>query len=287
MANHDMELTDAQLAEKLIKAKILSAGQLRAALDYQGSVGGKLYGVMIKLGLVREDILEKFIKSLRSGESLDMEEPRGPIESPIEAKKLRVHKKLLEKVPSELVDRYNILFFFPPPGTRAILMYSNPHINPKGVRKLRELLCVDICAIKLDSEDVAHFAVGASGRARPGKGHKAKTRKSRHGARAEPSKEISSEELEAVLGPGASAEDFESFRRPRGAEDPQSSGSGVDEEEDGEPQIIDALIQLLEKKGVVTTEELQVELQILKSVTAEESRTKRNEKAKKLVSESS
>ncbi|MBN1441561.1 MAG: hypothetical protein JXA90_02580, partial [Planctomycetes bacterium] len=152
-------LTDAQLAEEILKRKLLSAGRLRAALDYQASVGGHLIGVLQKLGLVKENDLQVFMAKLAAGEDFvwSSETEKSPIPCPVEVSRLRVHRKLLEKIPPELVDRYNLLLFFPPPGYRAILMASDPIVKVEGVKKLQALLCVEICPIQLSAEEMAPF----------------------------------------------------------------------------------------------------------------------------------
>ena len=45
-------MTDPQLAVEMLKKKLVTEVQLKAAIDYQESVGGRLLDVMVKLGLV-------------------------------------------------------------------------------------------------------------------------------------------------------------------------------------------------------------------------------------------
>lgn len=154
-----LDLTDPQLAEQMLRRKLVDAGRLKAALDYQASVGGQLTDVLLKLGLVRKQDLDMFLRRLAAGEDFtwtDADE-KVPVPLPVGVEKLRLHGKLIEKVPAELVERYGILFFFPPPGTRAILLSSDPAISPRGVKKLQELLCVEICPVVMTPEDRDRF----------------------------------------------------------------------------------------------------------------------------------
>ena len=157
------QLTDADLCEEFVNRKLLSPGQLKAALDYQSSVGGKVCAVISKLGLVKEEALRDFLRRLASGEDFIVgEEPakKPPPPPEFDVAKLRVHKKLIEKVPSELVEKFGILFFFPPPGSRTILMSSAPRIAPEGIDKLHSLLGVEIQFIDLFDDERAKILDG-------------------------------------------------------------------------------------------------------------------------------
>jgi hypothetical protein len=156
-------LSDAELAEQILSRKFLSSAQLKIALDYQVSVGGRLASVISKLGLVRDGQLEAFLERVGNGEEFTWGEDPDPEPSKkhevpdFQVDKLRVHKKLIDKVPSEVVEKYGILFFFPPPKTRAILLSSSPDIGAVGVRKLEGLLGVEICPVELSEADRARF----------------------------------------------------------------------------------------------------------------------------------
>lgn len=233
--------------------------------------------MLLKLGLVKAEAIRSFMRSLEGGVPQSIvSEDKKPIPCPVPAPKLRAHKKLLEKVPADLVERYGILFFFPPPGTRAILMYSQTPIGPQGVKKLQDLLCVEICPIELAPEDVAPFV-----KQRPAGGQAgAAARKA-----APPPKKGAKPAAPAV---DAAARPVDPpSARPSGWETQKRPGRRLSEEVDSDSLVLKALVALLKKKQVITGEEIEVELQLLTNGLVSDQRRLRDEKAKKLVGETS
>ena len=108
---HDQ--SESQLCALLIRKRVLTEGQLKAALDYQRSLGGELKEILVRLNLVRPQQLA----ALQSGEPVDGagDESDGSIIDPsmLKVADLTVHRKLLEKIPHELVQRYLLITFFP------------------------------------------------------------------------------------------------------------------------------------------------------------------------------
>jgi hypothetical protein len=146
------ELTDAQLAIEMLRRKVATEGQLKAAIDYQESVGGRLMDILPKLGLVRASTLEQFLKQLSGSQEGGDGQTTGPQAAAVDPLRLKVHRKLLEKVPQALQASHEILLFFPPPGTRAILMSCEPAAPAAVVEQLQALLGVEIRAIQLAPE---------------------------------------------------------------------------------------------------------------------------------------
>jgi hypothetical protein len=115
------------------------------------------------------------------------------------------------------MQQYGLLFFFPPPGTRAILMSSDPMVPDQVVRQLQSLLGVEIRPISLSP-----------------------------GARAALGQEYASRKSERPKG-------WEGRRARTGP-----AGGGEDQ------PLLQALVNLLIKKELVTPEELQVEVELLR-----------------------
>jgi len=329
MANQQpkKDFTDAELAEAMISRKFINPAKLKAALDYQASVGGRLPAVLMKLGLVREDVLREFLTKLLLGEGGGP--GVAPDETSVDISKLRVHWKLLDKVPNELVDRFGILFFFPPKGERAILISSDPAVGDKGVKKLQELLGVDIRPISLSPDDRRRFLEGGSRRVKQEKGaagteRRAPTRQvngnqpDAGGPQLDEPREVEVEPLKVEpeelaappdpvdeptaeheppepegesnkeQGPATEANDARSAEsRPQGWEGstrPKRALRRAQEPEDA--TLLKALIQLLVKKGIVTSDEIDVEIELRRRAEASKSQVARKIKTKMLVEES-
>ncbi|MEM7234481.1 MAG: hypothetical protein AAF517_20040 [Planctomycetota bacterium] len=280
------QFSDAELAKEFLERKFLAPEKLKAALDYQGSVGGRLPDVLLKLGLVKEEDLSSFLERLGNGETFIWGEAAPPAPVDFEVDKLRIHKKLLDKVPAELVEKYGILFFFPPTGTRAILMCSEPEVGPKGVGKLQTLLGVEICPITLGPED--RLAVLGGGES--ANGASSDTIKGEPTVEAtfdededlpqpaeEPSAEESSPEQEE---PAASEEEPELEPAPEdqpaepeacepaprspdeSLREPSTTFDFLESIDDG--SLVHVVTRLLIKKGLITEEDIAVEVAFLK-----------------------
>jgi hypothetical protein len=130
--------------------------QLKAAIDYQESLGGRLLDILLRLGLVRKDAVDKFLRQLFS-EQEARENTSVESDLRIEPEKLKVHRKLLEKVPAALVEKHQLLLFFPPPGTRAILMSAGRGASEDLQRQLQNLLGVDLYPVEIPDAVRARF----------------------------------------------------------------------------------------------------------------------------------
>src|ERR671914_547484 len=62
----------AKLGEILVRENLLSAQQLREALDYQRSHGGRLGYNLVKMGLVSDDMITAVLSLSRVGASLTL-----------------------------------------------------------------------------------------------------------------------------------------------------------------------------------------------------------------------
>jgi hypothetical protein len=231
-----IDLTEDEIAAELVKRKHLSEGQLKAAMDYKESVGGDLLDVLQKLGLVRPSAIEEFLAKSPGSEKVGGDNSPAAKEPPIDVSKLKLHRKLLEKVPPELVEKHGMVFFFPPPGTRAILL-STADDAPDGlVNAMRELLGVEIRAIVLKPQERAALLGLPAAPAAPAPG--APT---------------------AGAPSGASS----SEPAPRGRKSAPVKPAPA-EAPDEHLKVLRGLINLLVRKQLITPDELRVELELMK-----------------------
>lgn len=219
---------DQGLGRALLRKKLLTDGQLRAATDYQRSLGGSLSEVVVKLGLLRPAQLEDFLQGT-DGEATqrDLRSTDGVVDpQTVNAADLKLHRKLLEKIPQDLQEKFLLVPFFPLPGgdPRKIVMGHGYEITAEAVAKISAILGVELCTLALE-EPVARELCGQDART--------------EGRRA-PSAHSRAEEQPAA--------------RPEvlGAS-PASSPE----------QTQNALLALLIRKGLISREELDTELALL------------------------
>jgi hypothetical protein len=150
---------DSQLAVEMLKRKLVNESQLKAAIDYQESLGGRLLDILLKLGLVGKDSIETFLRQLLRDEPSSV---GGASESSVhvDPEKLKVHRKLLEKIPASTVEEHQLLLFFPPPGTRAILLSAAQKPSEELRQNLQTLLGVELYPIEVEAEVRARFLPG-------------------------------------------------------------------------------------------------------------------------------
>jgi hypothetical protein len=210
-------MTDAELAVELVKKKLVTEGQLKAAIDFQESVGGELLDILAKLGLARREAIDEFVEKLTHGSDYESTVVKSPI-SVSDVSKLTVHRKLLEKVPEQIARRYGVLLFFPPRGTRAILISTNPEAPDEVIQQLQSVLGIDLQPLDLSPEDREGFLPSAP------------------------------PQVAACPEPGE-----EKGGRPAASAPAR-----------GNDQLLKALINLLIRKNLLTTDELNVEMELLK-----------------------
>jgi len=239
---------DAKLAMLLLRRKVITDSQLKAALDYQRSLGGKIIDILIKLDLVRTTQLEEFLKR---EESPDGRAPGDPSDlfldpSAVTISKLKVHKRLLDKVPSDVVDKYLLLLFFPLPSgnSRRIILGHGRDCPPEVVKQIRRVIGVDLCALKLEEHVALDFLAQRKGL--------------RKGAAEVPQPKKAGDTLKPKkAGDTLKLKKAGDEPKPEKAGDPLKLKKAGDEPK---PEKIVALVNLLVSKGVITREELEAEL---------------------------
>jgi hypothetical protein len=216
--------SEVKLTSLLLDKKVLTPGQLKAALDYQRSLGGQIADVLVKLGLVRPSQIEEILRTFDAGSGESPASKLANALDPDEVKvsDLKVHRRLLEKLPREIIEEYLLVLFFPSAhaGTRKIILGHGRPITQAIEDKVRTTAGVDICTLEIE-ERVARELIDENRRGEP----PPQPRK----AAAQPTKS------------------FRSARPP-----------GVADE-----VVLNALLNVLTKRGLVTAEELQIETELL------------------------
>ena len=211
-----------RLTTLLLQRKVITEGQLKAALDYQRSLGGQLQDILVKLDLVRASQIEECIEKLDELGSVEEEVENRHVLDPNDFKisELKVHRRLLDKIPKPLVEEHLLVPFFPTSNvdSRKIILGHGHELRRSIEEKVHTIVGVELCTLELP-EKVAREILEENHRG--GEAHHKK--------------------------PAGAKPAFRSVRPP-----------GVTEE-----IVINALLNVLAKRGVITAEELQLEAEHL------------------------
>ncbi len=259
---------ETRLAMALLSRKIVTESQLKAALDYQRSLGVRLSEALVKLSILRPAQLEELLAGGDAPAAATTPERHVPDETVLDPAKvsasdLKVHKKLLAKLPRDLVGEKLLVLFFPPPGIsqRKIVLGHGTGLEPDVVKKVRSLIGVEICTLELERETAVSFLAA--------NGYKVPQASAQPRAEAEPAREHQAEppsepkaEPEDAPKPQARPEllaEVKPRREEAGGPPPKSSGSAEPAQPIASSDfLVQALIGLLAKKGVITREELEM-----------------------------
>jgi type IV pilus assembly protein PilB len=85
-----------RLGEMLLNAKMISAQQLKKALEYQQNTGGRLGEIIEKLGFIKEETLVEFIAQQQELKIVDPQAVVWP-------------EGLIKKIPQSLIEKYTFL----------------------------------------------------------------------------------------------------------------------------------------------------------------------------------
>lgn len=85
-----------RLGNMLVEAGMLTPEQLRMAIDFQKSVGGKLGAIITKLGFIEDQTLTQFIARQQGIPVVNLEE-------------LVLPENLVRKIPRKLIERHYVL----------------------------------------------------------------------------------------------------------------------------------------------------------------------------------
>lgn len=243
-----------KLVMALLRRKIITDGQLKAAMDYQRSLGGQISEILVKLGLARASQVDEVLKNPDSdgpGENAGAESALDP--DGLRLADLKVHRKLLEKIPADLQDRHLFVPFFPLPSgdSRRIIMGHGRPVTAEAVAKVKSILGVDLYTLALE-ERVARDFVAADPKSEA-------ARRSHPGPpRPEPPRSEP---------PKVEPAKAESPRAESPAPEPPSTET-VKVDPVSTDHMVGVLMTLLVRKGILSREELEAELLVTASQRA-------------------
>lgn len=239
-----------KLVTALLRRKVLSDGQLKAAMDYQRSLGGQLSDIIVKLGLARAAQIEEALKNPTADCSRDTCSADNALDpSGVKPSDLKVHRKLLEKIPSDLQEKYLLVPLFPQQSgdSRRIVMGHVHPVPPEVIAKIKSHLGVDLYTLVLE-ESVARQLVAVESKSEP--------------ARREPLSCVTRTDSVRAEKPQAETPRIEPSRVELMGEktvklDPVSTD-----------HLVGVLMSLLMRKGILSREELEAELLVTASIRA-------------------
>ena len=154
-------LDETKITALLLQKKILSEGQLKAALDYQKSLGGRILDILVKLDLIRASQIDEVLKRMESGEKVGAKGRAPGILSPgsVNVSELKMHRRLLAKLPQDMVEEHLLVLFFPPPSlsSRCIILGHGREVTPEIMEKVKGTLGVELHSYALSPEAARKF----------------------------------------------------------------------------------------------------------------------------------
>jgi len=85
-----------QLGQMLVESNLLTQEQLKMAMDFQKSVGGKLGAIIVKLGFIEDQTLTNFIARQQGIPVVNLDE-------------LVVPENLVRKIPKKLIEKHHVV----------------------------------------------------------------------------------------------------------------------------------------------------------------------------------
>ena len=142
-----------RLTALLLQRKVITEGQLKAALDYQRSLGGQLQDILVKLDLVRASQIDECLEKLDETGPVEEERKHRNVLDPEDFKvsELKVHRRLLDKIPKPVVEEHLLIPFFPTSNvdSRKIILGHGHELLRNIEEKVRAIVGVDLCTLEL------------------------------------------------------------------------------------------------------------------------------------------
>ena len=85
-----------QLGQMLVESQLLTPEQLKMAVDFQKSVGGKLGAIIVKLGFIEDQTLTNFIARQQGIPVVNLDE-------------IVVPEVLIKKIPKRLIEKHHLV----------------------------------------------------------------------------------------------------------------------------------------------------------------------------------
>ncbi len=170
---NEAALQESEFVRMLVRSRIISEGQLKAVYDYQRSVGGSVVDILAKLNMVPRSDLETMLHAAMRGDDVATAVSGGRTSVAIDATKLaldglKLHHRLIDKIPLEVVQRYLLTVFFPGASldSRKLIVGHGRELPEAMAERIRSLLGVDLYTLHLNQAIAADFVVRYLERAR-------------------------------------------------------------------------------------------------------------------------
>ena len=158
------EVDEIEFIQQLVHHRIVSEGQLKAAYDYQRSLGGDISDILVKLGMMRRSKMDALLEAAANGVNLGNVEAQSQgitILEPhqVDQSKLKIHHKILDKLPREIVEKYLIALFFPASDldSRKLILGHGRELPDKVRKACRSTLGVELYVFPLSPGRAALF----------------------------------------------------------------------------------------------------------------------------------
>ncbi len=158
-------LQESEFVKLLVRGKIISEGQLKAVYDYQRSVGGSVLDILVKLNMLSRSEIERMLQAAIRGEDVAVAVGGRSIVA-IDAKKLdvdvlKLHHRLIDKIPMEIIERCVLTVFFPAPNLDSRrLIVGHGRDLPEGLaERISSTLGIEVYTLALDEALGADFVI--------------------------------------------------------------------------------------------------------------------------------
>lgn len=165
MAETTESLQESEFVKLLVRSKVLSEGQLRAVYDYQRSVGGSVIDILVKLNMMTRKDLDATLQAAMRGDdiatALSGRTNLAIDASKLEMEGLKLHHRVIDKLPPEIIDGFFLAVFFPVRGldSRKLIVGHGKDLPEDVLRRVRSLLGVDLYTLQLNETIAADFVV--------------------------------------------------------------------------------------------------------------------------------
>ncbi len=158
-------IQESEFVKMLERSRVISEGQLKAVYDYQRSVGGSVLDILVKLNMVPRSDVDRMLQAAMRGEDIATVAGGKTIVA-VDAKKLdvdglKLHHRLIDKIPMEIIERCVLTVFFPAPSLDSRkLIVGHGRDLPEGLAAtISSTLGVELYTLDLGEATGASFVV--------------------------------------------------------------------------------------------------------------------------------
>lgn len=165
MAETTESLQESEFVKLLLRSKVLSEAQLKAVYDYQRSVGGSVIDILVKLNMMSRRDLDATLQAAMRGEdvatALSGRTNLAIDASKLEMEGLKLHYRLIDKIPPEIIEQFLLVVFFPVRGldSRKLIVGHGRELPEEVLNRVRSILGVDLYTLPLAETVAADFVV--------------------------------------------------------------------------------------------------------------------------------